>query len=117
MNRRGFLIGMAAASTAAVSVANARGRSENGYQIHEIRISASAFVPAVFDAAPGDIMRWTNYDLVPRTATVIGGSWDTGHLGRGGTSGIILRPGMQQEYYFRYHPSMKGRISLRVIEG
>ena len=117
MNRRGFLIGMAAASTAAVSVANARGRSENGYQIHEIRISASAFVPAVFEAAPGDIIRWTNYDLVPHTATAIDGSWDTGHLGRGGTSGIILRPGMQQEYYCRYHPSMKGRISLRVIEG
>lgn len=103
---------MAAASTAAVSVANARGRSENGYQIHEIRISAS-----VFEAAPGDIIRWTNYDLVPHTATAIDGSWDTGHLGRGGTSGIILRPGMQQEYYCRYHPSMKGRISLRVIEG
>ena len=61
MNRSGFLSGMAAASTAAVSVANARGRPEDGYQI----ISASALVPAAVEAAHGDIIRWINYDFVP----------------------------------------------------
>ena len=92
---------------------------------------ANDFIPNIarccsaVEAAHGNMISYVGSTMIdggrlvptmqPRSTAV--GTPATRGCGGGGTSGIILRPSMQQEWYCRYHLSMKGRLFFRVIHG
>lgn len=97
----GFL-GMAALSAPAA-----------GAETIRIRVEDLAFVPAQVSVHPGDTVEWVNRDFVAHTATARDGTWDV-TIPAEGTGHIVLKKAGEVEYYCRYHPAMRGRISIKA---
>lgn len=76
----------------------------------EVTISNLVFSPAELKAKVGDTIVWTNKDIVTHTATASDG-WDVIILENTSASQLLKKPGLV-EYYCRFHPSMKGRITI-----
>ena len=78
-----------------------------------IRISVDklAFAPAQVSAHVGDTIEWTNKDFIAHTATARDKEWDVALPVKGGGS-VTLKSAGEVEYYCRFHPNMKGRISV-----
>ena len=85
-------------------------------EVVQVVISKLAFVPAEVSIRAGDIVRWTNHDFVPHTATAMPGPG-------GVTMDVTIPPGGSVEwlatsatgpvpYFCRFHPNMKGVIKL-----
>ena len=68
------------------------------------------FVPAVLQVSAGDRIVWTNFDIVPHTATAKDESWDTGKLDKGEHAEILVTADFAGGYFCRYHPSMEAEI-------
>ena len=81
-------------------------------QTHQIRIEKFKFVPAELTIKTGDTVEWTNGDIAPHTATESAREWDTKTLSKG-KSGVLTfsTPGVQS-YICRFHPNMKGKITV-----
>jgi len=92
-----------------------RGAAHNGVihgTIHEVTMTGMAFVPATVSAAVGDGIRWTNADLTPHTATARDGSWTSPALKKGDNFVLEVTAGLAGDYKCRFHPTMKGQISV-----
>src|SRR3954454_17369139 len=76
-----------------------------------IRVEDLAFVPAQVSARVGDTVEWVSRDFVAHTATARDEGWDVASPAEG-TGHIMLMQGAGAEYYCRYHPTMRGRISV-----
>ncbi|MGH1575177.1 cupredoxin domain-containing protein [Methylobacterium sp. P31] len=76
-----------------------------------IRVEDLAFVPAHVSARVGDTIEWVSRDFVAHTATERDGRWDVA-IPAGGTGHVVLMQAGEAEYYCRYHPTMRGRISV-----
>lgn len=81
-------------------------------KVHEVEITGMAFAPAALSVAPGDSIRWTNRDLVPHTATATDQSWTSPPLKKGESFTLEVTKGMTGTYKCRFHPSMKGTITV-----
>jgi plastocyanin len=85
----------------------------SGAMAETIRVEVKnlAFAPASITAHVGDTIEWVNNDFVAHTATARNGDWDVKlpphQTGRTG----VKKPGMV-EYYCRYHPNMKGEVTI-----
>ncbi|MDT4878876.1 amicyanin: amicyanin [compost metagenome] len=75
-----------------------------------VTIEKMAFVPAEIEARVGDTIEWVNRDVLIHTATVKGG-WEV-LIPAKGTESLAMREAGQVDYYCRFHPNMKGRISV-----
>jgi len=73
-----------------------------------VRIDDFRFQPTVLTVTPGTVVKWTNEDSAPHTAT--GDSFDTGRLGKGESSEATFDEPGRYDYICEIHPSMKGRI-------
>lgn len=78
-----------------------------------IRIEAKGlgFLPAAVPAHVGDVIEWVNDDFVAHTATARNGEWDVKLPPHATGSAEAKTPG-KIEYYCRYHPNMKGEITV-----
>ena len=103
LTRRQLLIA-GAVSVAGVSAA----RAHNG-TVH-VTIENLAFLPAEIEVKAGETIEWTNKDRMPHTATVKGG-WEV-TIPPGKVATRVAEAGDSVEYYCRYHPNMKGRITI-----
>jgi plastocyanin len=79
-------------------------------RLHRVEIRAMQFVPATLEVAVGDVVEWTNDDIVPHTATAPG-IFDSPPL----TTGqqwryVITRPG-PLAYGCRFHPTMHASLT------
>ena len=74
-----------------------------------VTIEKMAFVPAVIEARVGDTIEWVNKDILVHTATVKGG-WEV-LIPAKKTASLVVREAEQIDYYCRFHPNMKGRLS------
>lgn len=83
-----------------------------GPKIHDVKISGFRFEPEHLVVHVGDVIRWTNDDLAPHTATAIDGSWDSGEIRHGEFKSVVVSKGMDLAYFCAFHPHMKGRIRL-----
>lgn len=110
MNRRNFLGGALALPFFAPLIANAS--SANAKIIHKIDIRTFKFTPKEFEVKVGDIIRWTNLDIAPHTATAKDGSWDSGSLKKGEFFEIKVSANMHTNYYCKFHPHMVGSIVI-----
>ena len=111
LSRRTVMVGAVAAATA--FNAARPGAQTAPTMRHQVRIQSFAFVPERLTVSVGDIVRWTNDDLAPHTATAQGFGWDTGALERGDSAEITVTEGMDETYFCVFHPHMKARLVIR----
>jgi plastocyanin len=80
-----------------------------------IRIEAKGmtFEPAEVSAHVGDTIEWTNSDFVAHTATARNRDWDI-LLPPHSVRQMALKKSGGIEYYCRFHPTMKGKISGEI---
>jgi len=73
-------------------------------------IDKLVFSPATVSAKVGDTIEWVNKDALAHTATVKGG-WDV-MLPPKKSGSVVLKQAGALDYYCRFHPNMKGRITV-----
>ncbi|MEP4379818.1 MAG: hypothetical protein ABJ215_11315 [Alphaproteobacteria bacterium] len=110
LNRRKFVTAAMASAVAAV-IRPVAARTDKGVT-HDIAIRRFKFVPASLEVRPGDIIRWTNFDLAPHTATADDGEFDTGPLKKGESQSLMVIENLSLSYHCAFHPHMKARIDL-----
>ena len=57
----------------------------------------------------GDIVEWTNHDILAHTATGKDKSWEV-NLPPGATGRYEVEAAGAIDYFCRFHPNMRGRI-------
>lgn len=110
LNRRAF-VGLATVTVVAPSLVKA-GESGAKARLHTVEITGFKFVPATLTVRPGDRILWINRDIAPHTATATDDSWDTGSLKKDERTTTDVSEGFTGEYYCRFHPHMKGSLTL-----
>ncbi|OCP18275.1 MULTISPECIES: cupredoxin family copper-binding protein [unclassified Ensifer] len=75
-----------------------------------VTIEKMAFVPAEIEARVGDTIEWVNRDILVHTATSNGGGEVL--IPAKKTASFVVGESGQVDYYCRFHPNMKGRISV-----
>src|SRR5205814_9414756 len=76
-----------------------------------ITLENVGFGPAPGDARVGDVLEWTNKDIVAHTATARDRSFDV-DLPPGKTVRVPLKHAGSVKFYCRYHPNMTGEITV-----
>jgi plastocyanin len=76
----------------------------------QVTIDNLVFSPAQLKAKAGDTITWVNRDIVAHTATARG-KWDVMIPANKSASLVLTKAGIV-EYYCRFHPNMKGRITV-----
>ena len=76
----------------------------------QVTIENLVFSPAEIKAKVGDTIAWINKDIVAHTATVRGG-FDV-MIAADTSASLVLKKAGIVEYYCRFHPNMKGRITI-----
>ena len=110
LNRRATLV---LAALAPLALAG-RGRAGGDPKLHDVVMRGLAFVPATIEAKVGDMVRWTNADIAPHTATADDQTWTTGPLKKGESAMIKLTEGMATDYVCEFHPHMTGGIAIKA---
>ncbi len=76
----------------------------------EVRIADFRFQPTVLTVTPGTVVKWTNEDSAPHTATARDDSFDTGRLDEGESGEVTFDKLGTLEYICEFHPWMEGRV-------
>ena len=76
-----------------------------------ITIDKLKFEPAQVSAHVGDTIEWANRDFVAHTATARDKDWDAVIRAKG-TGRVVLQHADDIDYFCRFHPNMRGRISV-----
>ncbi len=79
--------------------------------VHEVSIEGFAFSPAVLEVAVGDVVKFTNLDGAPHTATANNGAFDTGRLKRGESFELTVTDAGEHPYFCTFHRSMTATIT------
>lgn len=74
----------------------------------EVVIEDFRFQPTVLNVTPGTVVKWTNQDSAPHTAT--SNDFDTDRLDKGEAGEIRFDRTGTFEYICTYHPQMEGRV-------
>ncbi len=75
-----------------------------------VTIDKLVFSPATITAKVGDTIEWVNKDVIAHTATVKGG-WDV-MIPTKKSASIVLKKAGSVDYFCRFHPNMKGHITV-----
>ena len=110
LTRRDAMTG--AVASAAVSALPGVTHAASEPVVHEIEIRRFAFVPDHLRVAVGDVIRWTNADLAPHTATAKEFGWDTEEIVKGAHGEITVTAGMETRYFCVFHPHMTGSLEI-----
>ncbi|MDX0476557.1 amicyanin [Sinorhizobium medicae] len=76
-----------------------------------VAIDRLVYSPAEVDARVGDEIEWINKDVLVHTATVEGGAEVLLPAKKSGR--LVLKEAGSFDYICRYHPNMKGRVTVR----
>ena len=84
-----------------------------GAMAKDIRVGIDklAFVPAEISVEVGDTVEWVSTDFVAHTATARDKQWDIAIPAKGSGRVTLDHAGVI-DYYCRFHPNMKGRITV-----
>lgn len=80
----------------------------------EVRIADFDYEPSVLEITPGTVVKWTNEDSAPHTATA-NDTFDTGRLDKGEPGDITFETPGTYDYICTYHPYMEGRILVSSV--
>ncbi len=75
----------------------------------QVTIDKLVFTPTAINAKVGDTIEWVNKDVIAHTATVKGG-WEV-MIPAKMSATMIVKKAEVVEYYCRFHPNMKGRLT------
>ena len=75
-----------------------------------IDIAKLAYTPAEITAHVGDTVLWVSGDFVVHSATATNKAWDVTIPLKGSASVVLKSAGIA--YFCRFHPNMKGRITV-----
>ncbi len=78
----------------------------------EITIDKLVYAPAEANARVGDTVEWINKDILAHTATARNGNWDV-MIAPNKTARLVLKKPGAVDYYCKFHPNMKARITVR----
>lgn len=81
---------------------------------HHVEIRSFEFVPEHLSVKVGDTIVWTNFDIVPHTATADDLSWDTETLEQNTSGRITVVEGMTADHFCGFHPHMKARLQIET---
>lgn len=98
------------AAAAAIFQAAALGGLARADTIH-VDIKGLKYMPAQVSAHVGDTIEWANEDFVVHTATARDGAWDINLPAHKSGKTTLSKVG-KVEYYCRFHPNMKGEITI-----
>jgi len=76
----------------------------------QVTIEKMVFSPAAINVKVGDTIEWINKDILAHTATVKGG-WDV-MIPPKKSASMVVETAASVDYYCRFHPNMKGRITV-----
>ena len=76
----------------------------------QVMVDKLVFTPAEVNAKVGDTIEWVSRDILAHTATVKGGMEVM--IPARKTGRVTLRKAEAIDYYCRFHPNMKGRITV-----
>jgi len=77
----------------------------------QVTIDKLVFAPAEVSARIGDTVEWVNKDALAHTATATNGDWSVVTAPK--QSGrIVLKKAGVVDYFCKYHPNMKGRMTV-----
>lgn len=111
MTRRVGMIGLIASIASALPLLAAGEAAAARPQVHTIVISRMQFGPVPGAIEKGDTIVWVNRDMVAHTATARNGSFDVEIQANQSRRMTLVRTGVF-DFYCRYHPGMKGRLSV-----
>jgi plastocyanin len=77
----------------------------------QITIDRLVYAPAEVGAKVGDTIEWVNKDGLARTATANNNDWDV-MIGPNKSARLVLTKPGQVGYYCKFHPNMKGRLTV-----
>jgi plastocyanin len=77
----------------------------------QIVMDKLVYSPVDVKATVGDTIEWVNSDILAHTATARNGDWDV-TIAAKKTVSLVLKKAGTIDYYCRYHPNMKGRITI-----
>jgi plastocyanin len=77
----------------------------------QISMQDLAITPAAAEAKVGDTIEWVNKDIFVHSATARNGDWDV-ELPPEKTVKLILKKAGTIDYYCRFHPNMKARLTI-----
>jgi plastocyanin len=76
---------------------------------YQVEMHGMQFVPATLNVEVGDLIVWTNHDIVPHSATMQ--SWfDSGPLTPGQQFSYAIVQPVELDYGCSFHPTMKGKL-------
>jgi len=81
---------------------------------HTIEIKKFKFHPDKLEVSLGDKIVWINRDIVPHTATANDKSWDSKLIAKDAKWETVVNADMLENYFCRFHPNMKGGVSIVV---
>ena len=97
---------------ACLLVVMACGSKAHEPRTHRVAIRAMQFDPAALEVDAGDVVVWTNEDVVPHTATAAG-TFDSQSLAnKQQWRYTAMQPGVYS-YGCTFHPTMKGTLTVR----
>jgi plastocyanin len=102
--RAGLIAVAAALSAALVSPASA--------ETIKVTIDKVAYAPVNITARVGDVIEWSNVDLVGHTSTARDKSFDIMILPNKKQTMTVKKAG-EFDYYCKFHPNMTGHISVK----
>ncbi|MGH6682503.1 MAG: cupredoxin domain-containing protein [Pseudolabrys sp.] len=77
----------------------------------QVIIEKLVFSPVNVTAKVGDTVEWVNKDILAHTATAASKDWDV-MIGPKKTAQLVLKKAGTFDYICRFHPNMKGRITV-----
>ena len=76
----------------------------------QVFIDKLVFSPAEVQAKVGDTIEWVNRDVFAHTATATNRAWDVAIAPKQRARLTLTKPGVE-DYFCKYHPNMKGRVT------
>jgi plastocyanin len=86
-------------------------RATSAPVVHKILIEKMAFGPPPVGVHVGDTIEWTNKDIFRHSATSAAKSFDL-DMEPDATAFIVVRRGGSFQYTCKYHPGMKGVLTV-----
>ncbi len=76
----------------------------------QVIVDRLAFSPTEVQAKVGDTIEWVNKDPFAHTATATSRAWDVA-MAPGHAARLTLTKAGVEDYFCKYHPNMKGRVT------
>ncbi|MEO8998787.1 MAG: cupredoxin domain-containing protein [Rhodanobacter sp.] len=116
MLRTTILVASLLALTGAIAPASAAGKAKptamtQAHHVHVIVIDKMQYGPMPTDVRAGDIIEWTNKDILEHSATARDGHFDVDL--KPGTSGRVTATAGTLEFFCKFHPTMIGTLVVK----